>query len=99
MIMNKRLEDIQRRRRYLVVRAETQRSELAYLSWSLRKPLRYVDLAMNVANFFRTNPALMAIAASVFLITPRHRLLLWAGRIVTGWELYQFVRQQRSKRD
>jgi len=96
--MSKRLEDIQRRRQYLVARAETQRSELAYLSLSVRKPLRYFDQMMNVVNIFRSHPALMAVAASLFVVTPRHRLLLWAGRILTGWELYQVVREQRSKR-
>lgn len=96
--MSKRLEDIQRRRQYLVARAEAQRSELAYLSQTVRKPLRFFDQAIAVVNIFRDHPVLIAIATSLFLVTPRHRLLLWLGRILTGWELYQVVREQQSKR-
>lgn len=92
--MSKRLDDIRRRRQYLVARAETQRSELAYLTQTVRKPLGYVDQAMAFVNIFRLHPALTAIAASMFIATPRHRLLLWIGRILTGWELYQVVRDQ-----
>ena len=96
--MGRRLDEIRRRREHLVARAEIQRSELAYLSRSVEKPLRLVDQAMMVVNVVRMHPVLMAIAASLFVVTPRYRLLLWIGRALTGWELYQVVREQMQKR-
>jgi hypothetical protein len=96
--MSKRLDEIRRRREYLVARAEIQRSELGYLSQGVDKPLRLLDKAMDIVNIFRLHPALMAITASFFIVTPRHRLLLWMGRALTGWELYQVVREQLQKR-
>jgi len=96
--MSKRLEEIQRRREHLVARSEIQRSELAYLAQSVEKPLRLLDRGMEVVNVFRMHPVLIAIATSLFIVTPRHRLLLWIGRAITGWELYQVVREQLQKR-
>ena len=96
--MSRRLEEIRRRREHLVARAELQRSELAYLAQSVEKPLRLLDRTMEFVNVFRMHPVLIAIAASLFIVTPRHRLLLWIGRAITGWELSQVVREQIQKR-
>ena len=92
--MSKRLDEIRRRRQHLVARSEIQRSELAYLAQSVEKPLRLLDRGMGIVNVFRTHPVLMAFAASLLIATPRHRLL----RVLTGWELYQVVREQLQKR-
>jgi len=96
--MSKRLDEIQRRREHLVARSEIQRSELGYLVQSIEKPIRLLDRGMGIVNVFRTHPVLIAIAASLFVVTPRHRMLLWIGRALTGWELYQVVREQLQKR-
>jgi len=96
--MSKRLDEIRRRREHLVARSEIQRSEMAYLAQSVEKPLRLLDRGMGIVNIFREHPVLMALAASLLVATPRHRLLLWIGRALTGWELYQVVREQLQKR-
>lgn len=92
--MSKRLQEIKRRQEILVARSETQRGELAWLAQNVRKPLRILDETLAVFRAFRLNPVLSAVAVSLFVATPRHKLLLWIGRAITGWELYQAVSKQ-----
>jgi hypothetical protein len=37
------------------------------------------------------------VAASLLMLrAPRHRLLLWSGRLITGWKLIRLLRAQRG---
>lgn len=100
--MSQRLEDIQRRKQLLISRAAAQRSELTYLTLTVNKPLWFIDDVLAVIRAFRLHPVLAGVAISSFisslLVTPRHRLLFWAGRIYTGWEVYQAIREQWPRR-
>jgi len=96
--MSQRLEDIKRRKQVLISRAAAQRSELTYLTLTVNKPLRFIDDVLAVIRAFRLHPVLAGVAVSSLLVTSRHRLLLWAGRIYTGWEIYQAIREQWPRR-
>ena len=92
--MSQRLEYIKRRQQLLIARAAAQRSELLYLAKGVNKPLRFIDDVLAVIRAFKGHPVLAGVAVSSLIVTPRHRLLLWAGRIFTGWEMYRAIREQ-----
>jgi hypothetical protein len=97
--MSQRLEDIQRRKHLLISRAAAQRSELAYLTQTvLNKRLLFIEDVLGVLRAFRVHPVLAGVAISSVLLSPIHRVFLWAGRIYVGWEVYQAIREQWPRR-
>lgn len=97
--MNGRLETLRLRRELLVAQAAAQRSETAYLATQLQTRLRLVDIGFALLRTVRLHPVLIASGAALLLRTPRRRLSLWAGRLVTSWELLQAVRAQWPRRE
>ena len=96
--MSQRLEDIQRRKHLLISRAAAQRSELAYLTQTvLNKRLLFIEDVLGVLRAFRVHPVLAGVAISSVLLSPIHRVFLWAGRIYAGWEIYQVLREQWTR--
>ena len=97
--MSQRLEDIQRRKQLLISRAAAQRSELAYLTQTvINKRLLFIEDTLAVLRAFRVHPVLAGVAISTVLLSPLHRMFLWAGRIYAGWEIYQVIRAQWTQR-
>jgi hypothetical protein len=93
--MSRRLDEIEQRKQLLVARANIQRSELNYLAQIVDRPFRIVDAMLGVGRAFSMQPV---FRASSRLLTPRHRLLFWAGRIFVGWEIYRVIREQWPRR-
>ena len=93
--MSRRLDEIEQRKQLLVARANIQRSELSYLARIVDKPFRLADTLLGIGRALRVYPV---FTVSSRLLTPKHQLLLWAGRIFAGWEMYRIIRMQWPKR-
>lgn len=93
--MNAELAAVVRRRQALVARAAAQRAELAELVARWQQPLRVADAAYRIGRAVRTHQALVTLATTLLVLGPqRHRLLMWAGRLFSLWEIYRVVREQ-----
>jgi hypothetical protein len=93
--MSVELTTVVRRRQALVARAAAQRAELAELAAPWQQPLRIADAAYRVGRAVRTHQALVTLATTLLVLMPqRHRLLMWAGRLFSVWEIYRVVREQ-----
>lgn len=98
--MNVRLSMIRQQRRMLQLRSRSQRLALAQQFEVWHKPLSIADFAVNTVRSLRVHPLAIAAALAFLLATPRHRITIWAGRILTGWEIFHLLRQpgrQRSR--
>lgn len=96
--MNARMEFLRRRREFLVSQAAAQRSEASYVASHLQKRLRLLDIGFAVVQAVRIHPLLAVTSATLLLRTPRNRMLLWASRLFTAWELFEAVRKQWPRR-
>jgi hypothetical protein len=97
--MSAELTAVMRRRQALVARAAAQRAELAELAARWQQPLRIADAAYRIGRAVRTHQALVTLATTLLVLGPqRHRLLMWAGRLFSVWEIYRVVRQQWPRR-
>jgi len=96
--MNARLARIVRKREALVARAAAQRAEVAAHAAGLQTLFKIGNTAMAIGRAMRRHPALTIVAATTLLqgLARRNRLLLWAGRGLTLWELFQAFREQRA---
>lgn len=90
--MRKRKEYLRLRRETLLALAAAQRSEMAYHGANLQRSLRWADRALALARSAPVLPALAAAAALLLLRAPRHRRLLWTGRLLAGWKLVRVLR-------
>lgn len=88
--MSRRLDEIEQRKQLLVARSNIQRSELSYLAQIVDRPFRVADAVLGIGRAFVIRPV---FTVSSRLLTPKHRLLLWAGRIFAGWEMYRILRE------
>lgn len=97
--MNTRLAQIVRKRAALVARSAAQREALAAHASGLRSLVKIGNTAMGIGRALRLHPALTVVAATTLLegLVRRHRLLLWAGRALTLWEIFQAFREQRAR--
>ncbi|HLP98621.1 MAG TPA: YqjK family protein [Sideroxyarcus sp.] len=82
--MKKRLADIACRRRRLLDRIATQRTEISMLSRHWQKPLALADLALNVVHLVRAHPALAAGAVAALLAWRRSGPM---ALVRSGWRL------------
>lgn len=96
--MNTRIAAIRHRRALLIARAGLQRVQLAQAFQPWHKPLAMVDAVAQVVRAIRQYQVFAAAGTSLFMLTTRHRWLLWAGRLFTLWEVVQVVRTQWHKR-
>lgn len=94
--MNRRKEYLRLRRETLVALSAAQRSEVAYHGGRLQQSLRWVDRLMAVTRAAPLAPAFVAAAALLLLRAPRHRRLLWSGRLITGWKLLRLLRARTA---
>jgi hypothetical protein len=95
--MSTRLAIIREHRAALRVRADSQRAELARLVQPWRKPLTVVDGGITLLRRVRANPIAIAIGAVLLVRLGRGHWSLWAGRLWTGWQLYQSLFVLRPK--
>ena len=99
--MSARLALIRKQRALLRLRAESQRLTLTSMLRPWQRPLAIVDGVMAVGRSFRQNPLAIVTALVFLLATPRHRLGIWVGRLLTVWEIVHLLRNpaaQRSRR-
>ena len=96
--MSTRLAEVVRKREALVARSAAQRAALAAHVSGLQGLLKIGNTAMGIGRALRLHPALTVVAATTLLqgLVRRHRLLLWAGRALTLWELFRAFREQRA---
>ncbi|MGH8761418.1 MAG: YqjK family protein [Burkholderiales bacterium] len=97
--MNTQLATVVRRRQELVARAAAQRAEFEVFAERWRGPLAVADAAYRLGQAVRRHPAISAVAVAMLVRTPRHRVLVWSGALLTLWELYQAFREQCPRRD
>jgi hypothetical protein len=91
-----RKEYLRLRRETLLALCAAQRSEVAYNGRDLQQSLHWVDRALSLARSAPVLPAFVVAASLLMLRAPRHRLLLWSGRLITGWKLIRLLRAQRG---
>jgi hypothetical protein len=84
-VNRRRIAQIHARRERLLARAAAQRDEVALLLAPLRSPLAVADRGILVAQYVRTHPGLVAIAAAVFVVLSPRRAWRWARRAFTIW--------------
>jgi len=96
--MNLRLSMIRQQRRLLQLRSRSQRLALAQHAAVWRKPLSIADFAVTTVRTLRLHPLAIAVGLAFLLATPRHRVTIWAGRILTGWEIFHLLRQPGRRR-
>lgn len=96
-----RLDDVHARRAALVLRAETQRTELAQSLARLERPLFIVGRIEAAVYFVRTHPYVVALAVTAVLLVvrprrprpvaaaPRAPLLVWGRRAFVLWRGYR----------
>jgi hypothetical protein len=95
--MNMRKEYLRLRRETLVALSAAQRSEIAYHGASLQHSLRWVDRAIAIGRSAPVLPVLVVAASLLLLRAPHHKLLLWSGRLFTGWKLVRLLRARLGK--
>jgi hypothetical protein len=94
--MNARLAEITRRRAALVVRAAVQRSELGHWVQPWQTPLAFVDRGIDLARRVRAHPLALAIGTLLLFRLGLGRWSVWAGRLWTGWQIYQSLQVRQS---
>ncbi len=92
--MNARIKYLRRRRQLLVSQAAAQRSEVSFISMQLKQRMQLVDTGFAIVQAIRIHPGLATVSASLLLLAPRNKLLLWSGRLFTSWEVFVLVRRQ-----
>jgi hypothetical protein len=95
--MDTRLNSIRQHRATLQVKVAAQRAELAHLVQPWRKPLTFVDGGITLLRRVRANPLAIAVGAVLLVRMGRGHWSTWAGRLWTGWQLYQSLFDRRPK--
>lgn len=96
--MGTRLALIRQRRAMLQLRARAQRLELITAAQPWSRPLRLADSIGNILNRLRRHPVMIGLTLVYLLSTPRNRLSIWAGRVLSIWEIVQMMRNGRFNR-
>jgi hypothetical protein len=95
--MSTRLTSIRQHRAALREKATSQRAELARLVQPWRKPLTFVDGGITLLRRVRANPLAIVMGAVLLVRMGRGQWSTWAGRLWTGWQLYQSLFERRPK--
>ena len=95
--MNARLTEITRRRATLVAQAAVQRSELGQWVQPWQTPLAFVDRGLELVRRVRTHPLAMAMGVLLMFRMGTGRWSIWAGRVWTGWQIYQSLKDRKSQ--
>jgi hypothetical protein len=96
--MSLRLENLRRRREFLIAQAAAQRSEVSYVAGQLKKRLRLLDIGLAIVATLRLHPLLTMASTSLLLPSPRNKLVLWTSRLFTVWELFSVIRARWPRR-
>jgi hypothetical protein len=96
--MNTQLKTIARRRAVLVARAAAQRDEIGRVVRPWQTPLAFMDRGVALVRRVRTHPLGIAIGVLLLLRLVRGPWSAWAGRLWTGWQLYQSLQNQQWRR-
>jgi len=94
--MNARLTAIARRRAALVAQAAAQRGEVGQCVQPWLTPLAYVDRGIALVRRVRSHPLTLAIGVLMLLRPGSGRWSVWAGRLLTGWQIYQTLHDRPS---
>lgn len=95
--MNK-IEDLARRRELLVMKAETQRRNVAAVFYQWRKPLGVFTQGLGIISYIKSRPLLSIGLTSIFLlIGPKVKLVTWGRKLWVGWQVYQSWRASKRQ--
>lgn len=95
--MNAQLARITERRATLIARAAVQRGEVARLVQPWLTPLSFMDRGAALVRRVRMHPLAIAVGVLMLFRLGRGGWSLWAGRLWTGWQLYQSLQNQPSQ--
>lgn len=95
--MNARLTALTRRRAALVAQSAAQRAELGRCVQPWQTPLAFVDRGVELARHVRAHPLALAIGALLLFRSGTSRWSVWAGRLWTGWQIYQSLQDRQSR--
>jgi hypothetical protein len=95
--MNERLAEAIRRRAALVAQAAVQRNEIGRWVQPWQLPLGLVDRGIALVRRVRTNPLALAIGVLLLFRLGSGRWSVWAGRLWTGWQIYQSLHDRQSR--
>lgn len=95
--MNPHLAAIARRRAALVAQAAAQRSEFGRDLRVWQTPLTFVDRGIALARRARAHPFTLVIGILLLFRLGRGRWSVWAGRLWTGWQIYQSLQGRQSR--
>jgi hypothetical protein len=85
--VNKRFEELARRKQALINRCADQRAELSALCERVRSPFDLSGTLLGVGRMLRTHPMIAAGVSSLLVSGYAGRLLKSAGEIVKLWRL------------
>ena len=95
--MNAQLAAIARRRAALVAQAAAQRSELGRWVQPWQASLAFADQGIALARSVRSHPLALAIGVLLLFRHGSGRWGVWAGRLWTGWQIYQSLRARQAR--
>ena len=95
--MNAKLTDITRRRAELIAQAAAQRQEVGRLLQPWLTPISLVERGAALVRRIRQHPLAIAMGLLMLFRFGRGRWSLWAGRLWTGWQIYQSLQNQMSR--
>lgn len=95
--MKASLTDIKRRRAALVAQAAAQRNELCQWVQPWQTPLAFVDRGIELVRRVRTHPLAVAMGVLLLFRLGTSRWSVWAGRVWTGWQIYQSLQERQSR--
>jgi len=87
--MDARLLEIIRRRERLLMRAATQREELAEIARHLHAPAAAIDHVNSAVQTLKAHPVLLVFPLAVLALWRPRRIAAWAGR---AWMVWRFWR-------
>jgi len=96
--MDAHLTTIARRRAALIARAAAQRDEVGHLVQPWLTPLSFMDRGAALVRQVRMHPLGIALGVLTLFRLGRRGWSLWAGRLWTGWQLYQSMMQNQQSR-
>ena len=88
----KTLEEIERRKAFLIARSADQRKELALIFNRLERP---VQMGEQIIRFFK-KPLVITGLAALLLKTRWKRFAKWPGLLWRGWQFFNVFRRSRT---
>lgn len=95
--MTAQLTAITRRRAALVAQAAAQRDALGRWVQPWQTPLAFVDRGIALVRRARSHPLVLAVGLLLLFRLGSGRWRVWAGRLWTGWQIYQSLHNRQSR--